>query len=70
MIQELKEKDKIMGVEVNASCPNAQVNMIPHEYLKELKKPIRLCDRKDSSFFFAVLLFEAHRYGCGYNTHK
>ena len=37
MIEELKKKDKIKGVEINVSCPNAQVNMIPHEFLKELK---------------------------------
>lgn len=37
MIKELKKKNKIMGVEINVSCPNAQVSMIPQEYLKELK---------------------------------
>ena len=37
LINQLKERDNILGVEVNVSCPNAQVGMIPPEYLKELK---------------------------------
>ena len=36
IISTLKERDNILGVEVNVSCPNAQVGMIPPEHLKDL----------------------------------
>jgi len=38
IITELKKKDNILGVEVNISCPNAQVKSIPSESLSELKE--------------------------------